>query len=303
MDKTVHIPVLLKETIEGLAIRKGDVYVDGTLGGGGHASDVVRASDGEVTIVGIDRDEDALARAKDLLERTPGGGKAKVILIHDNFRNIDQILESRNIIPTKILLDLGLSSDQLDASRRGFSFKENEPLIMTLKRQLDLGDLTAKEIVNHWDESSLASVIWSYGEERYARKIARAIVSARKKAPVRSTHELVEIVKKATPFWYHHGKIHPATRTFQALRIAVNDELGALKDGLEKAFARLSPGGRMAVISFHSLEDRIVKHFFKHKEKEGKAKLINKRPIEASQVELEANRRSRSAKLRVIEKL
>lgn len=292
----IHKTVLLQESIEGLAITEGDVYLDGTLGSAGHA---LAACGHGAQIVGIDQDEDALARATSRLQST-----CDFRLIKGSFRNMDKALDELGISKVnKIMLDLGLSSDQFETSGRGFTFQKNEPLLMTFKKDPSEEDLTAQEIVNHWDEENIADIIYGYGEERYARKIARKIVEARENKPITTTSELVEIIKAATPSFYHHGKIHPATRTFQALRITVNDEIGALKDGLKKGFDRLEKNGRMAVISFHSIEDRIVKHFYKEKAEEGLAELITKKPITASELEKKENPRSRSAKLRIIKKI
>lgn len=292
----IHKTVLLQESIEGLAITEGDVYLDGTLGSAGHA---LAACGHGAQIVGIDQDEDALARATSRLQST-----CDFRLIKGSFRNMDKALDELGISKVnKIMLDLGLSSDQFETSGRGFTFQKNEPLLMTFKKDPSEEDLTAQEIVNHWDEENIADIIYGYGEERYARKIARKIVEARENKPITTTFELVEIIKAATPSFYHHGKIHPATRTFQALRITVNDEIGALKDGLKKGFDRLEKNGRMAVISFHSIEDRIVKHFYKEKAEEGLAELITKKPITASELEKKENPRSRSAKLRIIKKI
>jgi 16S rRNA (cytosine1402-N4)-methyltransferase len=350
----LHKTVLQKESIEGLNIQPGDTYLDGTMGSGGHALAVIQKVEqtpegraGKVTVIGLDQDHDALMRANsrireylgmksDVKEGTAHAmnfthpthqhGQVTVILRETNYRDLDTVLGELHIHEVnRIMLDLGLSSDQFETSGRGFSFKENEPLLMTFRKNVhghlqgdarEAGEhiLTAKEIVNEWDEENIADIIYGYGEERYARRIAKKIVEARAEKEILSTNDLVEIVKKATPFTYHRGRIHPATRTFQALRIAVNDELNALKDGLAKGFARLAPGGRMAVISFHSLEDRIVKHFYKEMadevtDAEGrsdgvvKAKIITKKPIEAGDEELKGNPRARSAKLRIIEKL
>ncbi|MEY2664495.1 MAG: S-adenosyl-methyltransferase MraW [Candidatus Parcubacteria bacterium] len=313
----LHKTVLLHESINGLNIQPGDIYLDGTLGSGGHALQAVKTA-GKVTVIGLDQDQDALARAGErlglpkeatTLTHATAHGDVTIILRQANYRDLDTVLGSLKIAQVnRIMLDLGLSSDQFETSNRGFSFKDNEPLLMTFNKNPHgtLGMLTAKEIVNEWAEETLADVIYGYGEERYARRIAKAIVEARAIHPIRSTQELVEIVKKATPFTYHHGKIHPATRTFQALRIAVNDELNALKDGLKKGFEHLAPGGRMAIISFHSLEDRIVKHFYKEVEFLGEirqARIITKKPITPGAEELKENPRSRSAKLRIIEKI
>ncbi len=310
--ESVHTTVLLHESIDGLAIRPGDIYLDGTLGAGGHAelaAKVAAVQGGSITIVGLDQDEGALARTKKRLE----GLGAKLFLIQQNYRNLDQALDSIQpkgetaMKANRIMLDLGLSSDQFETSGRGFSFQKNEPLLMTFKENPDqkitpggAPDLTARQIVNTWDEENIADIIYGYGEERYSRKIAKGIVEARAVKPIETTFDLVEIIKNSTPSRYAHGKIHPATRTFQALRITVNDEINALKEGLEKGWERLAPGGRMAVISFHSIEDRIVKHFYKSREG---ATVVTKKPLTASHQEISENPRSRSAKLRIIEKL
>ncbi|NDE68161.1 16S rRNA (cytosine(1402)-N(4))-methyltransferase RsmH [bacterium] len=308
----LHKSVLLQESIDGLDMQPGDIYLDGTLGSGGHAEAALHAvhavnAAGRVTVIGLDRDEDALKRAGERLAakgtQSASGENATVILRQANYRDLDHVLDEINVPQVnKIMLDIGLSSDQFDTSRRGFSFKEREPLLMTMEKHPELSTLTAKEIVNEWDEENIADIIYGYGEERYSRKIAKEIVAARAIAPIRTTDELVEIIKKATPFWYHRGKIHPATRTFQALRITVNDELNALKDGMRKGWDRLAPGGRMAIISFHSLEDRLVKNFYKEKALAGEGTILTKKPITASDAELKENPRARSAKLRIIQK-
>jgi 16S rRNA (cytosine1402-N4)-methyltransferase len=267
------------------------------LGGCGHALAIAKALEGRVGIIGFDRDPEAIARAKESLD-----GKAEqVILMNEDFRRLDTALAKHGIEQVDmILLDLGISSDELDHSGRGFTFQKDEPLLMTM------GDpsahpFTAKDIVNGWEEEDIANVIFGYGEERYARRIAKALVLYRDKKKIETSMELAEVVKSAVPPPYRRGKIHPATKTFQALRIAVNDELNALKEGLAKGYAKLAPGGRMAVISFHSLEDRIVKEFYK--EQAGSdGRILTKKPVTASPQEIAENPRSRSAKLRVIEK-
>lgn len=294
-----HVPVLLKETIDSLEIEVGDVIFDGTLGGGGHSEEIARRYGDSVRIIGTDLDAEAIAvtREKLLCRKTPFS------LHNESFRKIDEVLRREGVRKVnKILLDLGLSSNQFEDSGRGFTFRKDEPLLMTFKAVPTEEDLTARAIVNTWAEESIADIIWGYGEERYARKIAKAIVEARGAKPIMTTFELVEIIKSATPRAYHFRKIHPATRTFQALRIAVNDELGSLREALSKGWIALAAKGRMAVISFHSLEDRIVKNFYREKIKEGTGNLINKKPITADAAELGANPRSRSAKLRTIEK-
>ena len=291
-----HRPVLLNEVIGGLGLSKDSVVLDCTFGGGGHSKEILRRYPG-TKIIAIDEDEEVTA-------------EKGISLHHENFRNLDKVLGDRKV--DAILFDLGFSSDQLESSGRGFSFLKDEPLLMTLKAKPGEEDLTAKMVINNWSEKSLADIIYGYGEERYARRIARIIAEERFRKPIETTGELVEIIKKAVPSRYRTKKIHFATRTFQALRIAVNDELGALKEGLEKGFETLKPESRMAVISFHSLEDRIVKKFYKEKAspvglwprvEESKAVLINKKPIRASDEEIKNNIRSRSAKLRIIKKI
>lgn len=303
MATSVHTTVLLHESIEGLDIHEGDMYLDGTLGAGGHAAEAMKKAHGRLTVIGLDRDRDALARSKEILavSSTPS---SKIHLKEASYGDLDKVLDELGIEKVnRIMLDLGLSSDQFEVSGRGFTFQKDEPLLMTFSKNPKEGDLTAKYIVNNWAEESIADVIYGYGEEKYARRIAKGIVNYRTKKPIETTHELVEIVKGAVPAPYRHGRIHPATRTFQALRIAVNDELGNLKQGLAKGFERLEKNGRMAIISFHSLEDRIVKHFYKEKADMEQAKLISKKPIEASDGERIENPRSRSAKLRILEKI
>jgi 16S rRNA (cytosine1402-N4)-methyltransferase len=309
---SVHVPVLLQEVIEGFKIggeedrRSADrtllrtpslIYLDGTLGGAGHAKAVAEAAQGNITIVGLDRNIMAIDEARETLK----GQAGNLILECENFANLDKVLDQHGIEKVdRILLDLGLSSDELDNSGKGFTFQKDEPLIMTM------GDparypFTAETIVNSWDEEVIANIIFGYGEDTFARRIARALISYRDKKKIETTKELAEIVKNAVPAFARRGKIHPATRTFQALRIAVNDELNVLKEGLRKGYERLSTDGIMAVISFHSLEDRIVKEFYKTKALAEEA-TVTKKPIRASEAEILNNPRSRSAKLRILEK-
>lgn len=293
-----HKSVLLQEAIQCLEIKKGEIFVDGTLGGGGHTEEVQNKFGDQVKIIGIDLDLDAISLAKKKFS------KSKITFVNDSFRNLDLILKKLKITKVnKILLDIGISSNQFEESGRGFTFQKNEPLLMTMKRDLSSDDLTAKEIVNNWEIENLATIIKNYGEEQFAWKIAKAIVARRIERPIETTFDLVEIIKVATPKWYHHKKIHPATKTFQALRVTVNDEIGALRDGLKKGFEALESRGRLAVISFHSLEDREVKHFFREKKEENLGKIVNKKPITPTKEEIKENPRSRSAKLRIIEKI
>lgn len=296
----MHKSVLLKESIGGLNIKPGDTFLDGTVGSGGHSEYVCSHYGREVKIIGLDVDQDSLEEARNRLQKAG----CNTTLHLSNFRELDKILgelKVKNI--NALLLDLGVSSYQFEKSGRGFSFQRDEPLLMTMKKEITPNDITAKNIVNTWEEKSIADVIYGYGEERYARKIAREIVERRKEHPIETTLDLVRIVSEAVPAFYKRKKIHPATKTFQALRIAVNDELGALDDALKKGFQYLAHGGRMAIISFHSLEDRIVKRFFKEREKEQVALLVTKKPITPTEEEIQDNPRSRSAKLRIIEKL
>jgi 16S rRNA (cytosine1402-N4)-methyltransferase len=294
-----HKSVLLHEAIDGLSIKKGDIVVDGTLGGGGHTEEIALKFGDKVTIVGLDLDHDALVRSRQRLAEK----KLDIHYVESSFRRIDSVLKNLGFnFADKILLDIGLSSNQFEESGRGFSFQKNEPLIMSFKKNVDVDDLTAREIVNTWDLENIAAVIEGYGEESFAWKIAKAIVARREIKPIETTAELVEIIKVATPKWYHHRKIHPATKTFQALRITVNDEIRSLEEGMQKGWEILNKKGRMAIISFHSIEDRKVKQFFRKLDKEEVGKLINKKPITPKESEIKENPRSRSAKLRIIEK-
>jgi 16S rRNA (cytosine1402-N4)-methyltransferase len=290
----MHESVLLKETVDALELQAGDVLVDGTLGRAGHSIEAAKRAD--IFIIGIDRDEDALSESKAKLE----AAKANFRLFQGNFSDIARFAkEAGKETVDKIMLDLGVSSPHLDSSGRGFSFKKDEPLSMTMEKNPSKDAFTAYDVVNGWAEEDIANVIYAYGEERYARRIARKIVEAREVAPITTTFGLVAVIESAVPGMYKRGKIHPATRTFQAIRIAVNDELGSLKKGLADAIGLLSASGRIAVISFHSLEDRIVKVAMKEWEKEGKGKPLTKKPIVPTDDEMAKNPRSRSAKLRV----
>ncbi|MBI4155608.1 MAG: 16S rRNA (cytosine(1402)-N(4))-methyltransferase RsmH [Candidatus Zambryskibacteria bacterium] len=302
----LHKSVLLHEAIDGLNIKPGDIFVDGTLGGGGHMEEVCLRFGSTVVMIGIDLDSEAITRASARLTHF----KCPIHYVKGSFRNIDKILNSLGMKQVdKILLDLGISSNQFEESGRGFSFQKDESLIMSFSStDSPQAKFTARDIVNEWDEENIKTILQSYGEEQFAWKIAKAIVERRKIKPIETTFDLVEIVKSATPKFYHHRKIHPATKTFQALRITVNDETESLKEGIRKGFECLKPQGRLAVISFHSLEDRIVKQFFsakggKNKEQQDKEGIIiTKKPVTPTEIEISENPRSRSAKLRIIEK-
>lgn len=295
-----HISVLSNEVIEGLTLKPDDIVIDGTINGGGHASMIIEHLSIAGILIGIDQDASGLKVSEERLKKS----KATVHLIHDNTRNLDQILNTLNIQSyDKLLLDLGWSSNQFENPQRGFSFMHEGPLLMTLSDNPETATFTAFDIINEWEESSLLDILEGYGEERYAYRIVKGILAAREKEPIETTTELAEIIYQNVPAKYRHGGIHPATKTFQAIRITVNDEMGALRDILEKGFRRLNPGGRMVIISFHSIEDRVVKHYFKKQKEAGSADIITKRPITANEKELLENKRARSAKLRILQKI
>lgn len=295
-----HISVLLNETIEGLELHEGDHVFEGTVGLGGHSAEIMKRIGSSGVYIGVDEDSQALQIAQEKLATFP----CTKIFVKENFRNVDTVLDNAGYKTVdKILLDIGLSNLQLEESGRGFTFNKSEPLLMTFATSPREDGLTAHEIVNTWSTESLTDIITGYGEEKFAWRIAKAIVAEREKKPIATTSELSEIIKNVVPIFARYGKIHPATKTFQAIRITVNDELGALREGLSKGFARLAPEGIMAVISFHSLEDRIVKEYFKTKHSEGEGVILTKKPIVPSEAELTSNPKSRSAKLRIIRKV
>jgi 16S rRNA (cytosine1402-N4)-methyltransferase len=303
MSQSIHPSVLLNEAIEVLDISPEDTVVDATIGGAGHFSVFLAKLGAEGTLIGIDADADAISRAQeayDAAEESP-----RMFLVEDNFRNLESILDARDIpLVGKVLFDLGWSGYQLSRGR-GFSFQQDEPLLMTYgdpEAETETGERrTAADFINTASEETIADVLYELGEEQFSRRIAHAIVEARKQDRILTTFQLVEVIKQGTPAWYHHRRLHPATKTFQALRIYVNDELGALREGLVAAINRTMPGGRIAVITFHSIEDRIVKHLFRDEVAKGKGSLITKKPILPSTSELSQNPRARSAKLRVFE--
>ena len=306
-----HRPVLLDECIEGLRIRPGGLYLDGTLGRAGHSREIARRLD-TGRLVCIDRDQAALDAAQDRL----AGCLDKVELIHGNFGDLAELLDGRGLGPFDgMLFDLGVSSPQLDDPERGFSYMHDAPLDMRMDRS---EALTAAIVVNEWPQEELKRILWQYGEERYAPQIAGAIARRRADKPIGTTLELVEVIRGAMPAQALREKQHPAKRSFQAIRIAVNDELAAVDRMLQAAVPRLSPGGRLAVISFHSLEDRIVKNALAAFArgctcppefpvcvcgKTPQVRLVNRKPILSGEAELNENPRARSAKLRLAEKL
>lgn len=307
-----HIPVMLSECLEGLNIKADGTYVDGTVGGAGHSIEIVKRLSENGRLICVDKDEDALKAAGERLAPY----KDRVTFIHDDYKNLVNELDSIGVGKVDgILLDLGVSSYQLDNAERGFSYMKDAPLDMRMDRSQRI---SAHEVVNGYTESELARILFDYGEEKLARQIARNIVRARSEKPIETTLELAKIVEDTYPAKTRWKFGHPAKRTFQAIRIEVNDELSSLGEAVTAMARRLEKGGRMAVITFHSLEDRIVKSAFKELSlactcppdfpvcvcgKVQEVELVNKKPITASEEELENNSRSQSAKLRVIEKL
>ncbi len=305
-----HKPVLLKETIEYLNIKKDGIYLDGTLGRGGHTEAILDKIGSQGQIIAIDRDLEAINKVKNKLENS------NIKYIHDNFVNIPQILNNLKIDKVDgMLFDLGISSPQVDNPERGFSYHNDGPLDMRMNRKQTL---TAKDIVKNYSQKQLTEVIGEYGEENWASRIAEFIVKRRQRQEIKTTLQLVEVIKNAIPASARRKGGHPAKRTFQAIRIETNDELNQLKTMIKKAVTKLKEKGRICIISFHSLEDRIIKHTFKKLakkcvcppdfpicvcEQEPQVKIITRKPVIASNQEIEKNPRARSAKLRVAEKL
>lgn len=288
----IHIPVLQKEVIEYLNPKPNENFIDGTIGEGGHTFAMLERNKPKGKVLGIEIDEELFKKIK-----IKNQFKERVILVNDSYVNLKEIVKKYNFKPVQgILLDLGASSWHLEKSGRGFSFRKDEPLDM---RYSFKNQLTAKEVINRWPEKIINEVLKEYGEEQFSKRIAKEIIKEREKKSIESTFQLIEIIKKATPYWYHHRKIHPATKTFQALRILVNNELSNLENVLPQTLEVLEKGGRIAIISFHSLEDRLVKNFFRESQKKGILYSLFKKPIRPSEEEIEFNPRSRSAKLRV----
>lgn len=306
-----HKSVLLEETVDSLHIREDGVYVDGTLGGGGHASEVLRRLGEKGRLIGIDQDADAIAAATERLKEF--GDRA--VIVRDNYVNIEEVLKNLGIARVDgIYLDLGVSSFQFDSAERGFSYREDAPLDMRMDRR---NDRTAADIVNGYSESELYRMIRDYGEDPFAKNIAKHIVQAREEKPIETTLQLAEVIKGAIPAKIRAKKGHPAKQTFQAIRIELNRELEVLEDSLERMIDLLNPGGRLSVITFHSLEDRIVKNVFRTCQapcicppefpvcvcgRKSKGQVVTKKPILPTDKETEENPRAKSAKLRVFEK-
>jgi len=284
-----HIPVLQKQVLEYLNPKPNENFIDATFGAGGHSAAILKENGPHGKILGIELDAELLKIAE---------LRKRLILAQGNFVNLKEIVENNNFKNISgILIDLGFSSWHIEKSGRGFSFQKNEPLDMRFSSD---SDLTAKEILNQWPEKEIENILKEYGEERFAKRIAKKIYEVRKIKSINTTFELVGIIKKSVPKWYQRQRINPATRTFQALRIAVNDELNNLRKFLPQALEILNPDGRLVIISFHSLEDRIVKNFFRKKKRQGLVKVLTKKPVRPDREEIKINPRSRSAKLRAI---
>lgn len=306
-----HVSVLLNECIEGLSIKENGIYVDGTLGGAGHSGEICKHLSADGTLIGIDQDVAALSVAK---ERLSDAG-CNVILVHSNYEHFSHILDTNHIDKVDgILLDLGVSSYQLDTAERGFSYIHDAPLDMRMDQSQDK---TAKDIINHYSEKELLNILWTYGEEKFATSIVKKIIQQREIKPIETTGELVKIIDSCVPTKYKIQYGHPAKRTFQAIRIELNRELDVLKSTLQEMIERLNPSGRLCIITFHSLEDRIVKQLFKYNEdpctcpknfpvcvcgKKPLGKMVPKKPVLPTQEELDHNSRSKSAKLRIFVK-
>ena len=295
ITKNYHIPVLLKLAVEYLNVKPGGMYVDATLGGGGHSTEILKKGG---KLLSLDYDQDAIDNAKDsLIKNFP----KQLITVKSNFNQITEVACENNFNSVDgILFDLGLSSHQLESPDRGFSFNQDGLLDMRMDQNLTVG---ARELINGLNEGELNELFIKLGEEKFSRRIAGAICSARRIRPIESTVELAQIIEKVVPRRGNYKKIHPATQVFQALRIAVNDELNNLRIALPKSVELLNKGGRLVIISFHSLEDKIVKDYFRVQQLKGVLRIITEKPISPSLEEINTNPRSRSAKLRVAEKV
>ncbi len=290
----MHKSVLKKEVLEYLNPESNENFIDATIGQAGHSLAILDKNKPRGKVLGIELDKEIY---KDLLAKNI----KRLILVNDSFKNLKEIVEKNSFKPVSgILFDLGFSSWHLEESGRGFSFQKNEPLDM--RYNTDLSKLTAKEIVNNWPEREIEKILKKYSQERFAKRISKRIIEQRKLKPIKTTSDLVEIIKQSVPSWYQYRRIHFATKTFQALRIAVNDELNNIEKALIQALSIIEKGARIIVISFHSSEDRIIKNFFKKHSKES-LKILTKKPIKPSRAEIINNPRSRSAKLRAAVKI
>ncbi|MCK4520465.1 16S rRNA (cytosine(1402)-N(4))-methyltransferase RsmH [Candidatus Parcubacteria bacterium] len=287
----MHIPVLQKEVIKYLQVKTNENFIDATLGGAGHSLAILERNKPNGKVLGIEIDTRLFETVKQ---------RDRLVLVNDSYVNLKKIVEKYKFKPAGILFDLGFSSWHIEESGKGFSFQKDEPLIM---RYDSRKGLTAQEILNKWPEKEIEKILMEYGEEKFSKRIAKEIAKARKIEPIKTTFQLKEIIIKAVPKNYEKGRIFPATRTFQALRIAVNQELENIRNVLPQALEILQPEGRIVIISFHSLEDRIVKKIFKEKAKKGRIKILTKKPIRPTDDEIRINPRSRSARLRAAIKI
>ena len=293
----MHIPVLLEEVLEFLAPVPGEVILDATGGGGGHSEEILKRISPDGKLILVDRDKDAVQRLREKFAPQ----KDLVTIVNNDFRNFEDVMETAGVEKLDgVLFDLGVSSFQIDEAGRGFSFLKEGPLDMRFDHAQDL---SAKDVVNTFSKDELIDIIRTYGEERHAKRIVDYIYAARKTKKIETTKELSEIIEKAVGRWYGRQKLHPAVRTFQGLRIYVNDELAAIEEGVMKAINSLNYGGRICVISFHSLEDRIIKNIFRDSEKNGVLKRLTKKPVCPNQDEVNVNPRARSSKLRAAGKI
>lgn len=299
MERKFHTPVMLKEVLDYLNLEAGKVVVDATIGTGGHSIEIIRQIVPGGKLIGIDRDAESLAIAAERL----GDFRGSCEFVHANFKDIDSALENLSVKQVDaVLFDLGVSSYQLEDPQRGFSFRNEGPLDMRLDRE---SYISAYDLVNNLNEQEISHLLWTFGQERWHNRIAHLLVEEREKQPIATTLQLASIVEKAIPYKYRHRyyRIHPATRTFQAMRIAVNRELETLDIAVKKAISLLKRKGRICVISFHSLEDRIVKHAFRYAASQNLIKTITPKPMQPLLIEVQENPSSRSSKLRVAEKI
>lgn len=297
MERKFHIPVMVNEVLEYLNLESGQVILDATVGTGGHALNILEQIMPKGKLIALDQDEESLRIAKERLKPF----KERCSFIHSNFSELDSVLKQMDIDKVDgMLFDLGISSFQLDDSGRGFSFKQDGPLDM----RLDRGSMvSAYDLLNNLNEEEISKLLWDFGQERWHNRIARFLVQARERQPITTTREFSDLIVRATPSRYRHYRIHPATRSFQAVRIAVNRELEVLEKTMNKVFDLLNPGGRICVISFHSLEDRIIKWSFKRAQQNGLIKILTTKPVIPYADEIKDNPSSRSSKLRAAERL
>lgn len=298
----MHIPVLLRESIQYLDPKPNENFIDATIGNGGHTAELLKYMGPEGKILGIDWNKKAIMNLRKKFQKEIKEGR--MTLVNDNFANMKLIVQGVHFEKISgVIFDLGMSTEELEESGLGFSFQRDEPLFMTYNEDQARKGLNAAQVVNTFKQSTLEDIFRGYGEEKFSRLVAKAIVEYRRKKRILTSRELAGLIQKVMPRYYEHGRIHPATRVFQALRIYVNDELGNLEKGILEAFEVIEPNGRLVVIAYHSLEDRIVKQTFRNFAKSSEGKLLAAKPITPREVEVTRNPRSRSSKLRAIKKI